>query len=63
MRKQKMWDFNDVIRFTNLPVDTRHRASCHAISDASTYVDFIAEQVFKAAVAKLEELVGIRGST
>lgn len=43
--------------FTYLSVDTCHRTSCHAISDATTHIELVTQKILKATIAKLEELV------
>lgn len=43
--------------FPNLPIHTRHRSSCHTIRHTSKHVDVVTQQILKAPIAKLEELV------
>lgn len=45
--------------FTDLSVHAGHGAARHAVGDASLHIDLVAQQVFEAPVAELEELVGV----
>lgn len=45
--------------FTDLSVHTGDGAARHAVGDASLHIDFVGQQVFKAPVPELEELVGV----
>lgn len=47
--------------FTDHSVHAGHGAARHAVGDASPHVDLVAQQVFEAPVAELEELVGVGG--
>lgn len=44
---------------TDLSVHAGNGAARHAVGDASLHIDLVAQQVFEAPVAELEELVGV----
>ena len=43
--------------FTDLSIDTCHRAPGHVTGHAASHVDDVTQQVLKAPVSELEELV------